>query len=172
MSASVTAAASARATKRPRTLAGGCSRTPWASIRGSSSSRRSVGELRVARRRARASCSATQRLVCLAWKVSCSATPRQRSTARRSSVAALELRAWGEQLVGVEVDRARVDLDVPGVGEPGSDQRPHRVQPLQHQGEAVGEVLVERVEPAALRGGAVQLLDERRRAHHAVTARG
>ena len=47
-------------------------------------------------------------------------------------LAALELLAWGEQLVCVEVDRARVDLDVPGVGEPGPDQRPHRVQPLQH----------------------------------------
>ena len=70
-----------------------------------------------------------------------------------------------------------MQLDVPGVREPGADQRPHRVQALQDPRELLGEVLVERVEPAALGGGAVQLLHERRRpgaggGHQPVTARG
>jgi hypothetical protein len=59
----------------------------------------------------------------------------------------------------------------PGSDSPGPDERPHRVQPLQHHGQPVGEVLVERLELAALSGGAVQLLDERRRTHE-VTALG
>ena len=70
-----------------------------------------------------------------------------------------------EQRLGVEVDGARVDLDVPGVGQAGADQRPHRVQPLKDQRPVVGEVLVDGVEPAALRGRAVQLLHEHRRPH-------
>jgi hypothetical protein len=85
--------------------------------------------------------------------------------------------ARAEQLVGVEVDPARVQLDVAGVREAGADQRPYRVQALQDPGELLGEVLVERVELAALGGGAVQLLYERRRSgedrgHQPVTARG
>ncbi len=68
-----------------------------------------------------------------------------------------------EQRLGVEVDGAGVDLDVPGIGQAGPDQRPHRVQALKHHRPVVGEVLVDRVEPAALRGRAVQLLHEHRR---------
>ena len=106
--------------------------------------------------------------------VQCDAEAAQDSAAVER--AALQLFARGEQLVGVEVDRARVDLDVARVRQPGSGERPYGVQALQDRGEPVGEVLVERVEPAALRGGAVQLLDEQRRPRgaggHAVTARG
>ena len=72
-----------------------------------------------------------------------------------------------------------MDLDVPRVGQAGADQRPHRVQPLEDRGPVVGQVLVDRVEPAALRGRAVQLLHEHRRptgspsgGAHEVTARG
>ena len=136
-------------------------------MRGSSSSRRSAPSWRSAGSSERASatsCSTAQRLVCLAWKVSCSATPKraQHVPARRASPASSCV-ARAEQLVGVEVDPARVELDVAGVREPGPDQRPHRVQALQDPRPVIGEVLVERVEPAALRGGAVQLLHERRR---------
>ncbi len=51
--------------------------------------------------------------------------------------------ARAEQRLGVEVDGARVDLDVPGIGQAGPDQRPHRVQALQHDRPVVGEVLVD-----------------------------
>ena len=120
--------------------------------------------------------SSAQRLVCLPWKVSWKATPKVRSTWRRGSSPAQQLLARAEQLVGVEVDPARVQLDVAGVREPGPDQRPHRVQALQDPRELLGEVLVERVQPPALGGGAVQLLHERRRprtgdGHQPVTAR-
>ena len=43
---SVTAAASAWRMNRPRSVPVGCSRTPWASMRGSSSSRRSIASCR------------------------------------------------------------------------------------------------------------------------------
>ena len=82
---SVTAACSARRTNRPRSESGGNSRTPWASIRGSSSSRRSTASCRSAGSSdsdSAMSCSIAQRLVCLAWSVSCSATPKQRRIAR------------------------------------------------------------------------------------------
>jgi hypothetical protein len=70
-----------------------------------------------------------------------------------------------------------VQLDVRGIGKPGPDQRPHRIQALQDPREALREVLVKRIEAAALGGGAVQLLHERRRpaesdGHQPVTARG
>ena len=89
-------------------------------------------------------------------------------------------RARPEQRLRVEVDGPRVDLDVPGVRQPGADQRPHRIQALQHLRPVVGEVLVDGVKPAALRGGAVQLLNEQPRPRaapfvggaHEVTARG
>ena len=74
-----------------------------------------------------------------------------------------DLGARAEQRLGVEVDGARVDLDVPGIRQPGPDQRPHRVQALKDRRPVVGQVLVDGVEPAALRGGAVQLLHEHRR---------
>ena len=69
---------------------------------------------------------------------------------------------------------------MPGVRQAGADQRPHRVQALQDLCPVVGEVLVDGVELAALRGGAVQLLHEHRRTvagaggggAHEVTARG
>ena len=84
-----------------------------------------------------------------------------------------------EQRVGVQVHGPRVDLDVTGVGQAGSDQRPHRIQALKDQRPVIGQVLVDGVEPAALRGRAVQLLHEHRRptggssaGSHAVTARG
>ena len=109
------------------------------------------------------SCSIAQRLVCLAWSVSCSATPKQRRIARALKRPCGDRRARPEQGLRVEVDGPRVDLDVPGVGQPGADQRPYRVQALQHQRPVVGEVLVDGVEPAALRGRAVQLLHEHRR---------
>ena len=87
--------------------------------------------------------------------------------------------ARSEQRVGVEVDGARVDLDVPGVRQAGADQRPHRIQALKDQRPVVGQVLVDGVEAAALRGRAVQLLHEHRRptggpggGGHEVTARG
>jgi hypothetical protein len=41
--------------------------------------------------------------------------------------------AGTEQRLGVEVDGAGVDLDVAGVRQPRADQRPHRIQPLQHE---------------------------------------
>ena len=63
-----------------------------------------------------------------------------------------------------------------GVGEPGADQRPHRVQALQDQRPVVGELLVDGVEAPALRGGAAQLAREQPLAggggHQPVTARG
>ena len=68
-----------------------------------------------------------------------------------------------------------MQLDVPGVGQAGPDQRPHRVQALQDPRPVIGEVLVERVEPAALRGGALQLRGEQPApgaGGHVVTARG
>jgi hypothetical protein len=73
-----------------------------------------------------------------------------------------------------------VDLDLAGVRQTRADQRPHRIQALKHQRPVIGQVLVDRVEPAALRGGPVQLLHEHRRAapggdrpgRHEVTARG
>ena len=71
-----------------------------------------------------------------------------------------DLGARAEQRLGVEVDGAGVDLDVPGVRQPWSDQRPYRIQALEDRRPVVGEVLVDRVEPAALGGGAVQLLHE------------
>ena len=171
MSASVTAAASARAMKRPRTLVGRVV-ADAVGLHPRLLEQPPVGrELRVARGELGVVFGdPALGVLGVEGLVQRDAEAAQHRTTLQ--LAALELRARGEQLVGVEVDRARVDLDVPGVGEPGSDQRPHRVQPLQHHGEAVGEVLVERVELAALGGGAVQLLDERRRAHHAVTARG
>ena len=116
------------------------------------------------------SCSIAQRLVCLACIVSCSATPKQRRIARRSSAPVGDRGARAEQRLGVEVDGAGVDLDVPGIGQPGADQRPHRVQPLQDRRPVVGQVLVDGVEPAALRGGAVQLLHEHRRPPDVVLA--
>ena len=109
------------------------------------------------------SCSIAQRLVCLAWSVSCSATPKQRRIARGSSAPAAIAARDPSSASRVEVDGPRVDLDVPGVRQPGADQRPHRVQPLQHPRPVVREVLVDGVEPAALRGSAVQLLHEHRR---------
>ena len=125
------------------------------------------------------SCSIAQRLVCLAWSVSCSATPKQRRIARCSSWPGGDRGARSEQRVGVQVDGAGVDLDVTGVGQAGADQRPHRIQALKDQRPVVGEVLVDRVEAAALRGRAVQLLHEHRRptggsggGRHEVTARG
>ena len=125
------------------------------------------------------SCSIAQRLVCLAWSVSCSATPKQRRIARALECAGGDRRARPEQRLRVEVDGAGVDLDVPGVGQPGADQRPHRVQALEHRRPVVGEVLVDGVEPAALRGSAVQLRHEHRGpaagsagGGHEVTARG
>ena len=60
-----------------------------------------------------------------------------------------------QQCLRVEVDGPRVDLDVPRVREAGADQRPHRVQALQHLRPVVREILVDGVEPAALRGCAV-----------------
>jgi hypothetical protein len=90
-----------------------------------------------------------------------------------------DLLARAQQRLGVEVDRARVDLDVAGVGQAGADQRPYRVQALEDRRPVVGQLLVDGVELAALCGGAVQLLHERRRpsaavlcAGHDVTARG
>ena len=84
-----------------------------------------------------------------------------------------------EQRLGVEVHGPRVDLDVPGIGQAGTDQSPHRIQPLEHHRPVVGQVLVHRIEPAALRGRPVQLLHEHRRpargsggGFHEVTARG
>ena len=125
------------------------------------------------------SCSIAQRLVCLACSVSWIATPKQRRIARCASRPPAMSRARAEQGLGVEVDRARVDLDVPGVRQAGADQRPHRVQALQDLCPVVGEILVDGVELAALRGGAVQLLHEHRRpagagrgGAHEVTARG
>jgi hypothetical protein len=85
-----------------------------------------------------------------------------------------QLLAGAEQRVRVEVDLARVELDVAGVGEAGADQRPDRVEPLQHPRPVVGQLLVERVELAALRGRALQLAGELAAAvaAHTVTARG
>ena len=90
-----------------------------------------------------------------------------------------DLVARAEQRLGVEVDGPRVDLDVPGIGQAGADQRPHRIQALKDQRPVVGQVLVDGVEPPALRGRAVQLLHEHRRptggragGRHEVTARG
>ena len=51
----------------------------------------------------------------------------------------------------------------PGSERPGADQRPHRVQALEDPRPVVGELLVDGVELAALRGGPVQLLHEHRR---------
>jgi uncharacterized protein (DUF3084 family) len=106
----------------------------------------------------------------------------QRNAERAQDVAARDrsseqVLSRAEQLVGLEVDPPRVQLDVAGVGEAGADQRPYRVQALQDPRELLGEVLVERVQASALGGGAVQLLHERRRAggcgsHQPVTARG
>src|ERR1700716_1860827 len=70
-----------RLLNRPRSVSGGNSRTPWASMRGSSSSRRSAASCRSAGSSGSdkaTSCSIAQRLVCSAWSVSCSATPKQR----------------------------------------------------------------------------------------------
>ena len=75
-----------------------------------------------------------------------------------------DLLAGSEQRVGVEVDGPGVDLDVPGVRQAGADQRPHRVQALEDRRPVVGQVLVDGVELASLRGRAVQLLHEHRRA--------
>ena len=61
---------------------------------------------------------------------------------------------------------------MPGVGQPGADQRPHRVQALEDRRPVVGEVLVDGVEPAALRGGAVQLLREQPRSRAGVLVAG
>ena len=86
-----------------------------------------------------------------------------------------QLLARAEQRVGVEVDRAAGELDVRGVGEPGPDQRPHRVQALQDQRPVVREPLVDGVQAPALRGGAAQLAGEQPLAgggHQPVTARG
>ena len=87
--------------------------------------------------------------------------------------------ARSEQRVSVEVHGAGVDLDVPGIRQPRSDQCPHRVQPLEDRRPVIGEVLVDGVQPSALSGGAVQLLHEHRRppsagrsGAHEVTARG
>ena len=126
------------------------------------------------------SCSIAQRLVCLAWSVSCSATPKRAQDRPLLERAGGDRLARAEQRLGVEVDGAGVDLDVPGVRQPGADQRPHRVQALEDRRPVVGEVLVDGVEPAALRGGAVQLLHEQPPAAagcsaggaHEVTARG
>jgi hypothetical protein len=87
--------------------------------------------------------------------------------------------ARSEQRLGVQVDGARVDLDVTRVRQTGADQRPHRIQPLKHLRPVVGEVLEHRVKPPALRGRVVHLLHEHRRptgmsggGRHEVTARG
>ena len=95
----------------------------------------------------------------------------------RLELAGGDLLARAEQLVGVEVDGARVDLDVAGVRQAGADQRPHRVQALQDRRPVIRQFLEDRVEFAALRARAVQLRDEQRRpgaggGHQPVTARG
>ena len=79
-----------------------------------------------------------------------------------------DLLARAEQLVAVEVDGAAAQLDVPGLGEAGADQRPHREQPLEDQRPVIGQLAVERVELAALRGGPGEFGGEA----HRVTARG
>ncbi len=85
---SITAACSARRTNRPRSESGGNSRTLWASIRGSSSSRRSTASCRTPGSSDAASSrswSIAQRLVCLACSVSWIATPKHRRIARPSN---------------------------------------------------------------------------------------
>ena len=57
-----------------------------------------------------------------------------------------DLVARAEQLVAVEVDGAAAQLDVPGLGEAGADQRPHREQTLEDQRPVVGQLAVERIE--------------------------
>ena len=102
----MTAARSAWRTNRPRSVPTGCSRTPWASMRGSSTSRRSIASCRSAGSSDSASlmsCSIVQRLVCLPWKVSWSATPKQRSTAGRASRPGDDRLARAEEGVGVEL---------------------------------------------------------------------
>ena len=172
---STTAACSARRTNRPRSESGGKSRTPCASIRGSSSSRRSMASCRSRRVLRFRQCDVVldrpalgvlgvERLV-------------QRDPERPQDRPLLE-RAGGdriarsEQRVRVEVHGAGVDLDVPGVRQARADQRPHRVQALEDRRPVVGEVLVDGVEPAALRGGAVQLLHEHRRPRRRSCRRG
>ena len=87
--------------------------------------------------------------------------------------------ARAEQGIGVEVDGAGVDFDVPWVRQPGAEQRPHGVQALEDLGPVVRQVLVDGIEPTALRGRAVQLMCEQPWPHtgsaggaHEVTARG
>ena len=109
------------------------------------------------------SCSIAQRLVCLAWKRLVQRDAEAAQDRPPLEPAGGDLGSRAEQRLGVEVDRAGVDLDVPGVRQAGADQRPHRVQALQDRRPVVGEVLVDGVELAALRGGAVQLLHEHRR---------
>jgi hypothetical protein len=77
--------------------------------------------------------------------------------------------ARAEQLVAVQVDGAAPQLDVPGLGEAGADQCPHREQALEDQRPVVGQLTVDRVELAALRGRPCELGGE---AHQRVTARG
>jgi hypothetical protein len=84
----------------------------------------------------------------------------QRDTEAAEDRALLELQCGDrvprpEQRVRVEVDRARVDLDVARVRQAGADQSPYRVQALKRLRPVLGEVLEDRVEAATLRGRAV-----------------
>jgi hypothetical protein len=57
----------------------------------------------------------------------------------------------------------------PGLGEAGADQRPHREQPVEDQRPVVGQLAVDRVELATLRGRSRELGGD---AHRRITARG
>ena len=159
---STTAASRARRTNRPRPVESGNARQPappCAAPRAAGGPRRAdarrvlgVGEREVALHDPELGVLGVHHLVQPDADV---VRTRMRSSrpVRMSSAAA-------EQLVAVEVHGARVELDVAGLGQPRADQRPHRVQALEHPRVVVAEALVDGVEPAALRGGPVKGLRE------------
>ena len=114
----MTAAWSAWRTNRPRSVPGGCSRTPWASMRGSSSSRRSIASCRSSGSSDSASVDVVLDRPAFGVLAVEGLVQRDAEAAQHRpplEPAGEDLLAGAEQGVGVEVDGAGVDLDVPGV---------------------------------------------------------
>ena len=180
---STAAAAIARRMNRPRRVLCGNSRTPLASIRGSSSNCRSTASWQSASSSASLSSvsrSDTHSLVCLACSTSWIPTPNVARIRCGLERPRDDLLAAAEQGVGVQVHGPGCQLDVAGVGEAGADHRPHREQPLQDQRPMIGQRLVDGLEPAALGDGAGELAGDispalarsGRGGFHPATARG
>ena len=124
-------------TNRPRPSTGAWSRTPWASIRGSSSSRRSSarggssGSLDSASSR---SCSTDPGLRVGGVEDLVQPDAERHEDPERQERAGDDRCAVAEQPVGIHHHRAAGQFDVGGRSErAGPEQHPHRIELLKHQ---------------------------------------